>query len=128
MAMFHPRRFAFLHRWVLAWFMLSLGVAVAAPLVHPQSLEVVCSSAGMTKVVVHTDEGTQELGQMTLECALCAPSGAPPSKITVHLAEPLPLAHAARSIPAARLAAVTRAPLPARGPPRSPELISFFRA
>ena len=118
MAMFHPRRFAFLHRWVLAWFMLSLGVAVAAPLVHPQSLEVVCSSAGMTKVVVHTDEDTQELGQMTMECALCAPSGVPPSKITVQLAEPLPLAHAARSIPAARLAAVTRAPLPARGPPR----------
>lgn len=115
--MFHRRRFAFLHRWVLAWFMLSLGVAVAAPLVHPQSLEVVCSSAGMAKVVVHTDEGTQELSQMAMECALCAPSGAPPSRVTLHLPEPLPLAYAAQSIPAARLAAMTRAPLPARGPP-----------
>jgi hypothetical protein len=116
--MFDPRRSTLLLRWVLTWFMLSLGVAVAAPLVHPQSMELVCSSAGAIKTIVHTDDGAQEASRMTMDCALCAPAGPPPAIVPLHLPRPLPLAHAARSIPSARLAAATRAPLPARGPPR----------
>jgi hypothetical protein len=112
------RRLALLHRWVLAWFMLSLGVAVAAPLVHPQSLELVCSSAGMVKVVVHTEEGAQESGRLAMDCALCTVTGAPPPAAgALHAPRPLPLARAVQSIPSARIAAATRSPLPARGPP-----------
>ncbi len=33
-----PRTFSALRLWVLAWFMASLGVAVASPIVHPQSI------------------------------------------------------------------------------------------
>ena len=39
-----------LGRAVLAWFLLSLGVAVASPLVNPQALELVCSGAGVMKL------------------------------------------------------------------------------
>ena len=108
----------FLHRLVLAWFMLSLGVAVAGPVVQPQSLEMVCSSAGMVKLIVHTDEGAQEVGRTVMECPLCNTAGAPPPTIgALHVPMPLPLAHAVQSIPSARIAAATQAPLPARGPP-----------
>lgn len=113
----HRCHIAFLHRWVLALFMLSLGVAAAAPLVHPQSLEVVCSSAGAVKVIVHTEDGAQEQGRMAMDCSLCAAAGAPPCVAALHLPRPLPLAYAVQSIPSARIAAATQAPLPARGPP-----------
>jgi hypothetical protein len=112
-----PRHITFLRRWVLAWFMVSLGLAVAAPLIHPQSMELVCSSAGAVKVIVHDDDGAQELGSTAVACVLCSVTAPPPSTIRVQLPRPLPLAHAVQSIPSARLAAVTRSPLPARGPP-----------
>jgi hypothetical protein len=115
--MFAPHRLALLHRWVLAWFMLSLGVAVAAPVAQPQSMELVCSGTGSIRVVVHTDDGVHEEGRLTMDCALCAPSGAPPAWPAMRLPSPPPPAYAVRPIPMARLAAATRSPLPARGPP-----------
>jgi hypothetical protein len=116
----HPlrRRLALLHRCVLAWFLCSLGVAMAAPLVHPRSLEVVCSSAGPARVVVRGDDGAHEPGRMAMDCALCAAAGAPPpDAVAPWSPRLLPLGRAVRSIPSARIAAATRAPLPARGPP-----------
>jgi hypothetical protein len=112
------RHISCLGRLVLLWFVLSLGVAVAAPLVHPQTMELVCSSAGAVKVVVKTDDGARELGASHLDCPLCALTGAPPPPAQAPRFEhPLPLGHALQPIPAARLAAATAAPLPARGPP-----------
>jgi hypothetical protein len=116
--MFDRRRLAFLHRWVLALFVMSLGIAAAAPVVHPQALELVCSSAGAVKVIVHTDDGVQEQGRTAMDCPLCAAAGAPPGVAAPHLPSPPPLAYAVQSIPSARIAGATRAPLPARGPPR----------
>ncbi|MBS0451801.1 MAG: hypothetical protein JSS14_10855 [Proteobacteria bacterium] len=105
-------------RLVLLWFVLSLGVAVASPLVNPQQMELVCSSAGAVKVVVKTDDGARELGASHMDCPLCAIAGAPPpSADASQFVHPLPLGHALQPIPAARLAAATAAPLPARGPP-----------
>src|SRR5690606_37534878 len=40
------RNSRFLARLVMAWFMLTLGIAVASPIVHPQAMEVVCTSSG----------------------------------------------------------------------------------
>jgi hypothetical protein len=104
-------------RLVMLWFMLSLGVAAASPLVHPQSMELICSTGGMVKVVVQTDDGVQEFGTTHWDCALCLVGGPPPLPSTAKLTSPLPLGYALQSIPAARLAAATAAPLPARGPP-----------
>lgn len=114
----HIRTLGLIGRFVLAWFVLSLGVAVASPLVHPQAMELVCSSAGAVKVIVHTDDGAQEMGASHLDCPLCVLTGAPPPAAPLaELPTVQPLGHAVQSIPAARLAAATAAPLPARGPP-----------
>ena len=115
----HPTRFlGLVGRWVLLWFVLSLGVAVASPLVNPQAMELVCSSAGSIKAVVHTEDGAQEMGASHMDCPLCVLSGAPPPAVAVPAFDlPLPLGRVVQAIPAARLAAATAAPLPARGPP-----------
>ena len=114
-----PTRFlGLIGRWVLLWFVLSLGVAVASPLVHPQSMELVCSGAGPVKVVVHTDDGAREMGASHMDCPLCVLTGAPPPAMVAPAFDlPLPLGRVVQPIPAARLAAATAAPLPARGPP-----------
>jgi hypothetical protein len=109
-----------LARWVLLCFALSLGVAIASPLTHPQAMELVCSSAGAVKLLVTAPDGsTQVLSQMG-DCPLCTTAGAPPPA-PVHLGAALiqPLSYVLRSIPAAHIAYLTAAPLPARGPPAS---------
>lgn len=105
-------------RFVLLWFVLSLGVAVASPIVNPQAIELVCSTAGAIKVIVQTDSGAQELGASHMDCPLCMLGGAPPPSVhAVDLPNLLPLGHAVQPTEAARIAAATAAPPPARGPP-----------
>ena len=107
-----------LARLVLVWFMCALGVAVASPMVHPQAMEMVCSSGGAVKLLVKTANGVQEMGAHALDCPLCLFGGAPPPQAAPTSAALVqPLAYVLRSIPAARLVARTAAPLPARGPP-----------
>ncbi|MBS0292424.1 MAG: hypothetical protein JSS01_07890 [Proteobacteria bacterium] len=107
-----------LGRLVLAWFALSLGAAIASPLVNPRAVELVCSSTGVMKVVAKTDDGTQETGATHLDCPMCMPLAAPPP-VAVGGTVPPPscLSCALRPVSAARIAAATAAPLPARGPP-----------
>ena len=102
---------------MLLWFALSLGAAIAAPIVHPQDQELVCSSLGAIKVVVQGEDGAQDLGAPHLDCPLCLLTGAAAPPPGVALPHPVPLGHAVQPIPAARLAAATAAPLFARGPP-----------
>ena len=111
------RSLRWLARLVLAWFVLSIGVAVASPLVNPQGMELICSGSGAIKVLVKTDDGAKELSSHTLDCPLCAHVGAPPPTSQALLPVAHPLAHALRPIPAAHIAARTAAPLPPRGPP-----------
>ena len=61
------RTFSALRLWALAWFMASLGVAIASPLVHPQSIEIVCSSTGALQLVVQTDDGVVEMGKQSAQ-------------------------------------------------------------
>jgi hypothetical protein len=111
------RQARILARLVLAWFVLSLGVAVASPIANPQQIELVCTGSGAMKVLVKTGEGVKEVSAHTLDCPLCAHIGSPPPKLRT-MAEPVsPLAHVLRPVPAAHLAWLTAAPLPARGPP-----------
>lgn len=72
------RRTRQLARLVLACFVLALGVASAAPLVHPQAIQLVCGAGGQLKAVVQTDDGAVELGAAHLDCALCLVASAPP--------------------------------------------------
>ena len=106
-----------LTRFVLVWFALFVGVAIASPLVKPQAMELICSGMGVMKIQVQGDDGSPDLKAKTLDCSLCATSCAPPP--TANLArEPVsPLAYVLQSIPSAIIAALTAAPPPARGPP-----------
>ncbi|MBU0587076.1 MAG: DUF2946 domain-containing protein [Gammaproteobacteria bacterium] len=106
-----------LARFVLVWFALSIGAAVASPIINPQAMELICSGSGAMKVLIKTDDGVKEVSSHTLDCPLCANLGAPPP--VVHLsAEPVqPLAYVLQTIPAADIASLTAAPPPGRGPP-----------
>lgn len=111
------RHLRWLARLVLAWFVVSIGVAVASPVVHPQAMELICSGSGAIKMLVKTDDGAKEMRTHSLDCPLCAHVGAPPPASQAQLPVVHPLAHALRPIPAAHIAARTAAPLPPRGPP-----------
>ena len=111
------RSLRWLARLVLAWFVLSIGGAVASPLVHPKPVELICLGSGAVKLVVKTDDGAQDMPSHTLDCPLCVHIGAPPPILQTRLPEVHPLAHALLPIPAAHIAARTAAPLPPRGPP-----------
>jgi hypothetical protein len=106
-------------RFVLVWFALSIGVAIASPIVKPQALDLICSGAGVMKLLVNTDDGSQPLTSHTLDCPLCANLSAPPPVARLQVEPVQPLGHVLQSIPAARIAALTGAPPPARGPPIS---------
>lgn len=112
------RRLTHFARLVLAWFVLSLGVAVASPLVGPQDTVLVCTGSGVMKVLVKADDGsTTELGSATMDCPLCAMVAPPPVFVTVPVPQAYPLFYALQGIPSAHTAARTAAPLPPRGPP-----------
>lgn len=104
-------------RWALLWFALSLGVAAASPLVHPVSMELVCSATGSVKAIVHTDDGAQELGVGHLDCPLCMLGGVPPAAPDLVLPTAVPAVHAGAPFMHSHVAAIATAPLPARGPP-----------
>ena len=106
-----------LARFVLVWFALSLGVAVASPIVSPQAAELICSGAGVMKLVVMTDDGAKEVSGPVLDCPWCATGGAPLPPFHVKFESLVPLGHVLQSIPPAIMVALTAAPPPARGPP-----------
>jgi hypothetical protein len=111
------RHARFLARLALAWFVLSLGVAIATPLVQPQSMELICATGGAMKLIVKNADGTAQERGHTLDCPLCATLAAPPSVLTPVVLAPSPLAHVLQPVAAAHIAARTAAPLPPRGPP-----------
>jgi hypothetical protein len=104
-----------LARLVLAWLALVIGVATAAPLVQPQSLEMICSGGVMKPVLLVDGEESQPQATAGLDCPLCAAVAPPPAVLA--FAEPQPLGRALQSIPSAHIAALASAALPARGPP-----------
>lgn len=76
--MIRARKLQQITRWVALWFALSLGVAVASPLVQPRLMSMICSGSGVMALMVQTDDGIVPVGQHTLDCPLCANLGAPP--------------------------------------------------
>lgn len=107
-----------LARFVLVWFALSIGVAIASPIVKPQAVELICSGAGVMKVLLKTDDGTQAAVSLALDCPVCVTHSAPPPPAARLATEPPhALAHVLQRIPAAHIVSRTAAPPPARGPP-----------
>jgi hypothetical protein len=110
-----------LTRFVLVWFALSIGVAIASPVVNPQVMDLVCTSTGSMKLVVQGQNNGDVEGvaasSHTLDCPLCASISAPPPALNTSLTQPSPLAHDLQPLAAAHIAAITAPPLPSRGPP-----------
>jgi hypothetical protein len=104
-------------RFVLVWFALSLGVAIASPIVQPKALDMVCTSTGSMKLVVQGDEDSSYSVSPTLDCPLCATVSAPPTVLNTALTQPSPHSHALLPAVAAHIASLVAPPLPSRGPP-----------
>jgi hypothetical protein len=114
------RQARFLARLVLAWFALSLGVAIASPLVNPQSMELVCASGGAMKLIVKNADGGEPGEQArghTLDCPLCASVALLPPVISVASDQPSAQVQTQPADPDAIIVARAAAPLPPRGPP-----------
>lgn len=105
-----------LTRWVLLWFVLAIGVALATPWISPKSAELVCTSGGALKLVVSGGGEGADGAMSSMDCPLCSTPGLPlPPAVSLPVVSPL--AHGLQPLVAAHLAALTAAPLPARGPP-----------
>lgn len=112
----HALRASWLRRFVLACFMLAVGIATASPILKPQSMELLCGTGGAMKLLIKTSDGEAADASHSLPCALCAVGSAPPPAVQLP-AFRCDLAYATLATPAAVLAALTQPPLPARGPP-----------
>lgn len=111
------RSMARLRWWLLAWFVLSVGAAVASPMIQPKVTELVCSSAGTVKLLVHSDSGTAELGAMGMDCPMCLLGAAAPVAMQTPLPALPPQAHLPIFSIRAFAVVAMAAPPPARAPP-----------
>lgn len=107
---------------LLVGFVLSLGAAIASPMVNPQSMTLICTGTGVMKLLVSSsggpnDGGGPQVASGTADCPLCAHAAAPSPLAQTGAVRARPLGHALRPAPVARIAARAAAPLPARGPP-----------
>jgi hypothetical protein len=114
--MFVSRTARQIARWVLMWFVLSLGAAVASPVLNPQASTVVCTSAGMLKLMTLGDDKV-DLSSHTLDCPLCASLAAPAPVVTWGVEPPFDLAFSCQAVETALVASVLRGPWQARAPP-----------
>lgn len=117
LAMFRPNLVNHTSRLVLAWFVLSLSVAIASPTATPQSLSMLCTATGVTFVTSPANggqdiSGTNVLIGNTMDCPLCwmPLAGLPPAlplftpqldtTINAKLSWAQPALHARYSLPA----------------------------
>lgn len=106
-----------LARFVLVWFAMVVGVAIASPLVKPQALQWVCSGAGLVKLLPSGDGEGDLVREHTLDCPLCASSGALPPTHHACVVQPREALTAVFLARPTHAALRTTAPLPPRGPP-----------
>ena len=112
------RQSHFIARLAVVWFVLSLGAAIAAPMLNPAGTVVVCNAAGGIKLVA-TEAGSTDTVPHTLDCPLCATTSTAPPSTVLTLESQQNLSYVLQSISAARIAALTAVVPPARGPPAS---------
>ncbi len=105
-------------RFLLVWFALSIGVAIASPAIKPQKMQLVCSAAGAIQVLVEPgDEGGSGPLPHTLDCPLCAVLSAPPPQLSLDVAPPMGLRYALPTSFHALSPSGSAAAFAPRGPP-----------
>lgn len=102
---------------VLAWFVLSLGMATASPLLGAEEFTMVCSSAGMVKLLTNSGDLDDSSTARTMDCPLCSPFMAPPVRHTPAVHQSLGSETCSGVGFAEFRFRVCASPLPARGPP-----------
>ncbi len=112
------RQARFLASGVLVWLVLSMAIAVAAPIVNPQATAMVCSGTASVKLVnVDGDDSAPAVARHTLDCVLCLAFHAPnPPAASPSVTHPS-LSHVLSGAPVTTLAWHAAPPLSARGPP-----------
>ncbi len=108
-----------LARCLLAWFVLSMGLAVAAPILQAQPMQLVCSAAGDMRLQVGNGDESSPSASHTLDCVLCFVASAPPPATVALDALGYPQPVDVPGLAATHIAWRTAAPLAARGPPQS---------
>lgn len=113
------RRATWIPRFVLVWWALFIGIAVASPLVKADGLQVVCSGAqGMKLVDLDALDAAGHPAPQTMDCPLCLPMAAPaPAAFLVP--HPAGRVCALHSPATARLARLPDLPWQARAPPHT---------
>jgi hypothetical protein len=111
------RRAQRLTRLVLAWFALSVGIAVAAPVLQPLGDDVICSGSSAAKSMAseHADAAGGGHHHMK-DCASCALTGVPSAPVTFAASTP-PADMPAAVLPTS-VAVRSGSPFSARAPPR----------
>ncbi len=103
-------------RLALLWLGLALGVAIAAPLANPTSMEVICSTSGVT--VVSLDDRAPSGDTSELHCPLCLPLSAPPAVVLQFSPPQIELSIAQSTRESAKLQIPLGKPWQARAPPQ----------
>ncbi|MES2950952.1 MAG: DUF2946 family protein [Pseudomonadota bacterium] len=108
-------------RFVLVWFVLSMGVAIASPLVQPKSMQLICSAAGAVTVQFDIEGGDADAGSQAnmLDCPLCAAVSPPPPQVSLQVLAPMGLMFSLQMPEDAQSTRRSAAPFPPRGPPVS---------
>lgn len=111
------RQAKFVARLLLVWFVFSIGIASASPLVSPKAMELVCSSGGVMKLVSSDNNNADKRHNLMPDCAMCMLAALPSAPLGTTFDKPSDLSHALHPIAAAHISAATAPPLPSRGPP-----------
>jgi hypothetical protein len=120
-----------LKRWVLACFVLAIGVAHASALIKPQAIELLCSTNGAVRLILQgssagDDQQAQLQSEHSTPCALCMPLFVPLPERTLALLPRADLSYNLRPIAAAPASTRALPALPARGPPGFRSLIAII--
>ena len=111
------RRATALARWVLLGFVLSLGVAIASPIVNPQATQLICTGSGAMKVIVTSADGSTQVVSQSMDCPLCVSMIAPPPITPVEIVSPAKQNFKILIFHTVFNAKPSTSPPPARGPP-----------
>lgn len=103
--------------WVVAWLTLSLGAALASPLVQPRTVELICSSSGGAALVLHLASGDAVPDTQDQDCAWCLLGAAPPQPPAALLPRLAVTDFAPPEPPDRHCLPPMAAPPPARAPP-----------
>jgi hypothetical protein len=104
-------------RIMLVWFVFSIGIASASPLVSPKAMELICTTGGVMKLVPSDQNNADTRIDSMPDCAMCMLAALPFATPSTAFVKPSALSHALHPIAAAHIASATAPPLPSRGPP-----------